>query len=98
MKPSWLTVYISPLLHASHSSQLLSVRRLATDNLSSCPRYSQNPFYSLANLSYSAKAESKMASRGTNDGTMMAAVIYEAGGPEVFKVVKRPVPKPVRDY
>lgn len=38
-----------------------------------------------------------MASRGTNDGTMVAAVIYEAGGPEVFKVVKRPVPKPVRD-
>ena len=38
-----------------------------------------------------------MASRGANDGTMTAAVIYEAGGSEVFKVVKRPIPKPVGD-
>ena len=27
-----------------------------------------------------------MASRRPNDGFMMAAVVYEVGGPEVFKV------------
>ena len=36
-----------------------------------------------------------MASRRSNDGTMMAAVIYKAGGPEAFKLEKRQIPKPV---
>lgn len=78
MRPSWLTSYINPLLHTFHSSQSLSVRLLAIDNLSSSPRYSQSPFYSLANLSYCAEAESNTTSQGTNNGTMMAAVLYEA--------------------
>lgn len=36
-----------------------------------------------------------MASQRPNDGTMKAAVIYEAGGPDAFKVEKRQIPKPV---
>ena len=38
-----------------------------------------------------------MASQRSNDDTMMAAVVYEAGGPEVFRVEKRLIPKPVGD-
>lgn len=38
-----------------------------------------------------------MASRMSDYGTMKAAVIYEAGGPEAFNVEERPIPKPVRD-
>ena len=61
------------------------------------PRYSQSSFYSPANRCYAAKSLTSMTSRRPNDGTMMAAVVYKAGGPEVFKVEKRQIPKPVSD-
>ena len=40
---------------------------------------------------------STMTSQKHKDGTMMAAVVYEAGGPEVIKVEKRRIPKLVSD-
>ena len=36
-----------------------------------------------------------MAGRKPDDGTMMAAVIHKAGGPEAFKLEKRQIPEPV---
>lgn len=33
---------------------------------------------------------------GLDNSNMLAAVVHEPGGPEVLKVEKRPIPKPVR--
>ena len=90
-------VSLSHLFNLSHSSRSLSLRRLPHDNFDYCPRYSQNHFYSSDSLSRSTRSASIMAGRRSNDGTMNVAVIYEAGGPEVFKLEKRPIPKPVGD-
>ena len=86
---------MSSLLHHCHSLKSLSVRDLAPRTLNYCPRYSQNPFYMMATNSCSANSASTTAGRKPNDGTMMAAVIYKAGGPEAFELEKRQIPKPV---
>ena len=90
-------LFMSLLFHPCHSSGSLSLRGLAPRLLNNCPRYSQNPFYSAADMSYSAEMAGKMDVHKVKDDIMMAAVIYEAGGPEVFKVEKRRMPKPVND-
>ena len=87
---------MSHFLSAAHSSQPLAVGNLAPKTLNYCPRYPLNPFHPLASLSYPTRSVSgMMASRRPSDGAMKAAVIYEAGGPEAFKVEKRQIPKPV---
>ena len=88
---------MSQLIYLCQSLKPLTVRGLAPRVLKYCPRYSQSPFYTSANSLYPANLTSTMTSRKPKHGTMMAAVIYEAGGPEVLKIEKRQIPKPVSD-
>ena len=62
-----------------------------------CPRYSHDLFDIHAHLAQPRRPQHTMADMNSKSGTMSAAVIHEPGGPETFKIEKRPIPKAVRE-
>ena len=96
MRPNWFVIFISLLFHLCYASILsLLIRALIPRILNYCPQHPQSPSHAFTEMSYPTSSASDMPGRKLNDGTMMAAVIYEAGGPEVLKVEECQIPKPV---
>jgi len=78
-----------------HASRAVQGRTSLGHLLNTCP---SNLDRLLAHQSpaYLVRSQSRMSRNlGSNDGTMIAAVVYEPGGPEVLKLEKRSIPEPV---
>lgn len=91
MRTSRLISFVAQFTHIStYRSVPLQIQSFAVSHISdTCPSHL------FQEAAYSATSQSNMIGGLGTDSTMMAAVVHEAGGPEVFRIEKRQIPKPV---